>query len=152
MTRDKKIFILMAEDDADDRLLVQDAWNELELEIDLQFVTDGVELVNTLYAKVEVDNHQNHDLPDLVLLDLNMPRKSGQSALKEIKSHPKLQNIPVVVLTTSKNVDDINFCYHHGVAGFITKPTSYKELRNGIKVLYSYWFEIVTLPGRDSNG
>jgi len=85
-------------------------------------------------------------LPGLILLDLNMPRKDGREALKEIKGHPHLRRIPVVVLTTSKAEEDILRTYDLGVSGFIVKPVTFESLVDVIKTLGKYWFEIVELP------
>jgi CheY-like chemotaxis protein len=144
----QNLVIMMADDDADDRYLVHEAWQELNIDKDLHFVSDGHELMESLEKGINGQD-QDNILPNLILLDLNMPRKSGQKALQEIKANPKLKHIPVVVLTTSKDDDDILSCYQIGAAGFITKPTSYQDLLSTIKDLYVYWFEIVTLPKRN---
>ena len=85
-------------------------------------------------------------MPALILLDLNMPRKDGREALKEIKSNPELRRIPIVVLTTSKAEEDILRTYDLGVNSYVTKPVTFESLVETIKVLGKYWFEIVELP------
>jgi len=84
--------------------------------------------------------------PGIILLDLNMPKKDGREALKEIKSSPDLWSIPVIVLTTSKAEEDIYRTYDLGVNSFITKPVSFDALVEVMKALGRYWFEIVELP------
>jgi len=85
-------------------------------------------------------------LPGLILLDLNMPRKDGREALKEIKANPQFRRIPIVVLTTSKAEEDILRSYDLGVNSYVTKPVTFKSLVELIKVLGQYWFEVVELP------
>ena len=90
--------------------------------------------------------HDNAPRPDLILLDLNMPRKDGREALQEIKADPELRQIPIVVLTTSKADEDIYRTYDLGVNSYITKPVSFEGLVEVMKTLTSYWFHIVRLP------
>ena len=85
-------------------------------------------------------------MPGLILLDLNMPRKDGREALKEMKADPILRRIPIVVLTTSKAEEDILRSYDLGVNSYVTKPVTFKSLVELIKVLGQYWFEVVELP------
>lgn len=142
----KTITILMAEDDEDDRLMAKEAWEEAKLANDLRFVEDGEELMDYLYQRGEYTNSDNPSRPDLILLDLNMPRKDGREALKEIKADAELRKIPVVVLTTSKAEEDICRTYDLGVNSFITKPVTFDGLVQVMKTLKRYWFEIVKLP------
>ncbi len=138
------ISILMAEDDADDRLLVKDAFEESHVANDLHFVEDGVELLD--YLRKQGKHKDGHGFPDLILLDLNMPRKDGREALQEIKADPKLRHIPAVVLTTSKAEEDILRSYDLGAAGYITKPVTFEALIEITKGLTEYWVQIVRLP------
>ena len=101
---EKTITILMADDDEDDRLMAQEALQEARLANDLHFVLDGEELMDYLYHRGKYADGSNAPRPGLILLDLNMPKKDGREALKEIKSDPALRQIPIVVLTTSKAV------------------------------------------------
>jgi CheY-like chemotaxis protein len=143
--------ILMADDDHDDQYLVQEAWEELELDKGLKFVSDGEELMKSLLDGIK--NPDTFDgLPSLILLDLNMPRKNGRKSLQEIKANPYLRHIPVIILTTSKDREEIHYCYQLGAAGFITKPATFEDLLITIKNLYLYWFNTVSLPGRVANG
>ena len=92
------------------------------------------------------NGYENAVLPSLILLDLNMPRKSGFEALQEIKSDPKLRRIPVVILTTSKAEEDIVRSYDLGVNSFIVKPVTFEALVETVRELGKYWFQIVELP------
>jgi CheY-like chemotaxis protein len=144
----KPIVILLADDDADDRMLAQDALAESRLANDLRFVQDGEELLDYLKRRGRYADPSTSPRPGLILLDLNMPRKDGREALKEIKGDSSLRQIPVVVLTTSKAEEDIYRTYDLGVNSFITKPVSFDGLVAVMKGLGRYWFEIVELPGK----
>ncbi len=146
--RGKSITILVAEDDEDDRLLMQDALEENRLANDLHFVEDGEELMDYLLHRGEYSDPKVAPRPSLILLDLNMPRKDGREALKEIKAEPTLRTIPIVVLTTSKAEEDILRTYDLGVSSFIAKPVVFESMVKIMKTLGTYWFEIVELPDR----
>lgn len=133
-----KVPILVADDDPEDRQLIKEALQESRLLNEVQFVGDGEELMAHL--------QQCSQLPGLILLDLNMPRKDGREALGEIKSNPAFKQIPVVVLTTSKAEEDIYRTYNLGVNSFITKPVTFTSLVEVMRDLGRYWFEIVELP------
>jgi CheY-like chemotaxis protein len=150
LNKGKRITILVAEDDEDDRLLMQDALEENRLANDLHFVEDGVELLDYLNRRGEYTDPQSSPRPSLILLDLNMPRKDGREALKEIKANPDLRKIPIVVLTTSKAEEDILRTYDLGVSSFIAKPVVFDSMVQIMKMLGTYWFEIVELPDRSS--
>jgi len=145
MNKHETITILMAEDDADDRLLAVEALEESRLRNELYCVNDGVELLDFLKRQGEYA-----DLPmprvGVILLDLNMPRMDGREVLDHIKADQNLRSIPVVVLTTSKSEEDILHTYDMGVSGYITKPVSFQGLVDVMKSLGNYWFEIVKLP------
>ncbi len=140
------ITFLMAEDDQDDCLLVKEAFLESHLVNRLQYVEDGIELLDYLRRLGKFTNKEEFPTPDLILLDLNMPRKDGREALEEIKADPLLRYIPVVVLTTSKAEEDILRSYNIGAAGYITKPVTFTGLVEAIKGLEKYWVQIVQLP------
>jgi CheY-like chemotaxis protein len=144
MNKHAPFTILMADDDPDDRLLVREAFEESRLLNPLYMVEDGEELLDYLYQKGKFS--ETAVRPSLILLDLNMPRKSGIEALKEIKADPNLRTIPVIVLTTSKAEEDILKSYDLGVNSFIVKPVTFDSLVNIVKQLGSYWFELVQLP------
>lgn len=147
----RSITILMADDDEDDRLLAQDALKESRVLNDLYFVEDGVELLEYLQKEGKYKNNDNCPRPGLILLDLNMPRKDGREALKEIKADPKLKSIPVVILTTSKQEEDMVKGYDLGAASYITKPVNFEGLVELMKVLGKYWVEFVELPTSELN-
>lgn len=140
------ISIVLADDDPDDRKLTQDAFSENRLANEFHAVEDGEELMDYLLRRGKYESMQGEPLPGLILLDLNMPRKDGREALKEIKAHPDLRRIPIVVLTTSKAEEDILRSYDLGVNSYVTKPVTFKSLVELIKVLGRYWFEVVELP------
>ena len=142
----KVITILLADDDPDDRQLTRDAFAENRLANVLNTVEDGEELLEYLQRRGRYADQRNEPLPGLILLDLNMPRKDGREALKEIKADPTLRRIPIVVLTTSKAEEDILRTYDLGVNSYITKPVTFKSLVELIKLLGRYWFEVVELP------
>ena len=140
------ITILMADDDADDRMFAKEALEKARLGNDLRFVEDGEELMGYLRHHGKYTDQSDSPLPDLILLDLNMPKMDGREALKEIKEEPLLRRIPVVILTTSKAEEDIYRTYDLGASSFITKPVTFEGLVDVMKVLKTYWFEIVKLP------
>ena len=145
----KTIHILVADDDADDRMMIKDAFLESKLTNAIHFVHDGEELMDYLMLRGKYTDPKSAPRPGIILLDLNMPKKDGREALKEIKSHPELKSIPVVVLTTSKAEEDIFRTYNLGVNSFITKPLTFDQLVNVLKEFARYWFQIVELPQYD---
>ncbi|MBU2869630.1 response regulator [Colwellia sp. E2M01] len=145
-TKGKPITILMADDDEDDRVLTQDALDESRVRNTLFCVKDGVELLEYLRREGQFSDKEKSPRPGLILLDLNMPRKDGREALKEIKADPELKNIPVVILTTSGQEEDKIKGYNLGAASFITKPVDFEGLVELMKVLGKYWIEFVELP------
>ena len=140
------IDILMADDDPDDRLMAGKALQEAHLKNGLYFVEDGEELMDFLRHKGKYCAVESYPLPGLILLDLNMPKKDGREALAEIKADPALHRIPVVILTTSSAEEDICRTYDLGANSYITKPVSFQGLADAVKVLNSYWFQLVKLP------
>ncbi len=138
--------VLMAEDDSDDRLLIKDALAECHWEGDLRFVEDGEELLDYLCHRNKYCLPADAPRPGLILLDLNMPKKDGREALREIKSDAELRRIPVVVLTTSKAGTDIGGMYDLGANSFIAKPIQFDSLVGVMRLLGEYWFNTVELP------
>ena len=146
MTSEKKsVVILVADDDSEDCMFIKDAFKEGLLVNGLRFVGDGEELMDYLHRRGKYKDPSFSPRPGIILLDLNMPRKDGREALKEIKSDPDLRSIPVVVLTTSKDEEDIFRSYNLGANSYITKPVTFAGLVNAIKALGKYWLEIVEL-------
>ena len=142
----KLVTILMADDDPDDRLLVEDAFLEIRLDNPLDFVENGVELMDYLHRRGAYSHLAGAPLPGLILLDLNMPRKDGREALNEIKQDEVLRKIPTVILTTSKADEDLLASYNLGANSFIVKPVTFDKLVEVIRVVTDYWLCIVTLP------
>jgi CheY-like chemotaxis protein len=143
---EKLVEILMADDDADDRLMAAKALMDYRLKNGIRFVEDGEELMDYLHHRGKYADPAVAPTPGLILLDLNMPKKDGREALAEIKADPELRKIPVVVLTTSHAKEDIVRSYDLGVNSYITKPVTFQGLAEVMKTLSIYWFEIVKLP------
>ena len=135
--------ILLADDDEDDRMLTQEALAESRLENPLHFVEDGQELLDYLFHKGKYVDTEKYPRPGLILLDLNMPRLDGKSALQIIKTDPQLKSIPVVVLTTTNQDIEATKSYDLGANSFIVKPVNFEKLVEVIRVLGKYWFSIV---------
>lgn len=146
MTTPEPITLLIADDDPEDRMLIRDALTEGRLSNDVRFVVDGEELMNYLLRREGYADPDKSPRPGLILLDLNMPRKDGREALREIKEHPALKQIPVIVFTTSKAEEDILRSYQLGVSSFITKPVTFSRLIEVMSAIGKYWFNIVELP------
>ena len=131
------VFILIAEDDADDRFLLQSAFDENNFKDSLQFAENGIELMAHLNRLTSLGNSVN--LPSFILLDLNMPKKDGREALKDIRSNPFLKSIPVVVFSTTNNETEMKRCYDLGANSYITKPASFDGLIKTIAAIRSQW-------------
>ena len=129
-------------------MLAKDAFEESRLSNTFEMVEDGEELMDYLHNRGKFSGDDARPLPGLILLDLNMPKKDGREALKEIKSCPELRRIPVVVLTTSKAEEDILRTYDLGVNSFVVKPVTFEALVDVLKTFGKYWFEIVELPAK----
>jgi CheY-like chemotaxis protein len=149
MTR-QALQILMADDDPDDCALAKDALTASHLTNELRFVRDGEELMDYLHGRNAFAASGSAPRPGVILLDLNMPKKDGREALKEIKSDPLLRQIPVVILSTSKAEEDILRSYDLGANSFITKPVTFEGLVDVMRQLGRYWFEIVELPATEN--
>ncbi len=140
----KPLVILVVEDDPDDQFLTKEAIKESRIVNVLYFVKDGIELLD--YLRHEGKFTEQLPVPDLILLDLNLPRMNGKEVLREIKDDQKLCHIPVVVLSTSQAEEDVFQCYKLGASGFITKPVKFSDLIEIMKTLGNYWFAVVKLP------
>ena len=141
-----EVTIVMADDDDDDRMLTREALRDSHLLNRFDEVADGQELMDYLRRRGAYANLAGTPLPGLILLDLNMPRKDGREALKEIKLDPDLRRIPVVILTTSKLEQDVAQTYDLGVNSFIVKPVSISDLAETMSAFSQYWLKIVQLP------
>lgn len=142
----EKISILIADDDADDRELIKAAFDENSVQHHISFVENGEELLHYLKRNGHYADETLHPFPQIILLDLNMPKKDGREALRELKSDLTLKSIPVIILTTSMEEKDVTNSYELGVNSFIIKPVTYAGLVEFTRVLGKYWFEIAQLP------
>jgi CheY-like chemotaxis protein len=141
------ISILLADDDEDDRLLTADALRVAKVANVLHTVNDGEELMDYLHHRGKYAPPALSPRPGLLLLDLNMPKKDGREALREMKAHPELRSIPVVILTTSRTENEIESTYALGANSFMVKPVTFEGLVQAMKTLTEYWFQIVEVPG-----
>lgn len=140
----KKTFcILLVDDDLDDRYLLQTAFEESETPCRLDYLSDGDEIFSYLDKQVQPET-STEQLPDLILLDLNMPKKNGWQVLNELKQSPLFKHIPVVILTTSKSPEHVRKSYSLGASSFISKPSSFSNLVEVTRILGKYWFDVVT--------
>ena len=139
--------ILFAEDDPDDRMLLQEACDEDPRDYRVAFVEDGEALLEELERLLGDDPRTA--LPHLVVLDLNMPRMDGREALAAIRRHPQLQTLRVVVFTTSNAPTDITRCYELGADSFVIKPSSFDELVATVQTISHYWLDVVQPPHGD---
>lgn len=146
----KPVIIAIAEDDPDDRMMIQDALRDCHIPNPVDFLEDGEALMRYLRREHEYAALKGTELPGLILLDLNMPRKDGREALAEIKSDPELRHLPVIVMTTSRSPDDVAVTYDIGANSYVAKPILYEELLEVLQTLGRYWLEVVDLPS--SNG
>ncbi len=140
----EEVFILIAEDDADDRFLLQSAFEENGFRDRLHFVENGVELIDYLKNNIVVEGVVKP--PRFILLDLNMPKKDGREVLKEIKQDPLLKNIPVIIFSTTNNEQEMKRCYELGANSYITKPNSFESLIKTVAALRSYWTHSASIP------
>lgn len=140
------IYILVAEDDADDRFLLETAFAEKGYQEKLTFVENGVELLDYLRNLHPDEQKTDSALPGFILLDLNMPKKDGREVLKEIKEDPRFKKIPVIVFTTTKNEHEVNRCYELGANTYVVKPVGFESLLQTIEDIRSYWFKTAQIP------
>lgn len=138
--------ILMVDDDPDDCLLAQEAWEEIQSGNELRFVHDGQSVLDYLYHRGEFAHPQSAPRPGIILLDLNMPKKNGHEVLGVLKKDPDFYTIPIVVFTTTRNSEEIHRAYQEGANAFMTKPTSFEGYRDTLLALDHYWLHLVQLP------
>lgn len=141
------ITILLVDDDEDDLFFAEKALNKSGLPNRTYSVRDGIELMDYLHQRGSF-SPKTAPLPDLILLDLNMPKMNGKEALKEIRSHKKFVHIPVILFTTSGSEEDIVEAYKLGANSYIRKPGDFKGLIEVMNTVKTYWIELATLPGR----
>jgi len=135
--------ILLIEDNPGDIRLTEEALKESKLYNKLKTVTDGVEAMKYLLNEGE---HANAPKPDIILLDLNLPKKDGREVLEEIKQDERLKTIPIVILTTSNNEEDIIKTYNLHANCYVTKPVDFEEFTKIVLAIHNFWFSIVKLP------
>jgi len=140
-----KYFILVAEDDADDRFLLQTAFQEQKYGERIDFVNNGVELISYLDS-IQAEKQSDNNFPVFILLDLNMPKKDGREVLHYMKQHPIYKTIPVIIFTTTKNDNEVRKCYELGANTYVVKPTSFDALINVLDDIRSYWLNTATVP------
>lgn len=146
--RRKSLTVLVADDDDVDRNFIRKAWEKSRASNDLRFVEDGEELIDYLNHRGRYSDPASAPRPAVILLDLNMPRKDGREALREIKANPELRQIPIIVLTSSQADEEVYRSYDLGANSYITKPVTFEALVDVLQVLGRYWIEIV--DSRDS--
>ena len=137
------INVLMVEDDPDDVYLTREALRESRLRMNLDVVSDGVEAIQYLRRE---GGYAESTRPNLILLDLNLPRMDGREVLVTIKADPELADIPVVVLTTSKAEEDITGSYRRHANCYVSKPTDIEHFRSVVATIENFWFTVVHLP------
>ena len=142
----ERMTILMADDDAEDCMQTGKALAASRGGDELRCVGDGEELMDYLMRRGEYGDPLTSPRPAIILLDLNMPRKGGYAALEEMKTHPEIRQIPVVVFTTSNLEEDIRLSYERGANSFIRKPETYQGLVEAMTGFREYWTEVATLP------
>lgn len=141
--------ILLVEDDAGDQELIQRALLNCTIKNDLYVVKDGEAALDYLYRRGRYAE-QGYSMPDLILLDLNLPRFDGRQFLSRIKGDPKLRRIPAVVLTTSQQKNDIMQSYDAGANAYVIKPATVEQIMKLVNVLATYWFDVVQLPSLEN--
>lgn len=137
--------ILIADDDADDRYLIQTAFKEKGFDAQINFVENGVEVLNFL-GSIKNGDQTVKSYPRFILLDLNMPKKDGREVLKEMKENPEFKRIPVIIFTTTKNENEIRRCYELGANTYIVKPVSFDALLRVVEDIRSYWMNTASIP------
>jgi two-component system, chemotaxis family, response regulator Rcp1 len=140
------IEILLVEDSPSDQLLAKEAFSEIGLASDLHMVPDGVEAMAFLRSE---GRYSGSPRPDLIVLDLNLPRKDGRQLLFEIKASAELKCIPVVVLTTSVSERDIQQAYDLHANCYIAKPVDFDDFKRAVRSIRDFWLDTVRLPGRE---
>jgi len=139
----KAVHILLVEDNEGDILLIKEAFEDAKMHVDLSVVKDGKEAMNFVDKQ---DRYVDADIPDLILLDINLPKKNGHEVLQYIKESEKLKHIPVIMLTTSSSERDINLSYNHYANCYIAKPIDVNDFLTIVATIENFWISIVKLP------
>lgn len=145
-TEEKKSVILLVEDDRGDQLLTKEALGESSSMRKVLVVSDGAEALQYLRRKGEYQDPSRAPRPDLILLDLNMPKVNGRQVAEQIKADAELKLIPVVVLSTSNHPDDVRYCYRAGVNAYVHKPTNFDDFVETVQAIEQYWLRVVEKP------
>ena len=139
--------LLLVEDDSNDVLLMKRAFEKAKIASALRIVRNGEEAINYLEGKGDHSDRSRSPLPSLILLDLNLPLKSGHEVLDWVKRHPRLRSIPVIVLTSSKQNDDMQRAYQSGANSYIIKPVGLANLAEMVQTLRAFWMKVNQGPG-----
>lgn len=145
----KRVVLLMAEDDDDDFNLAKDALQEVRIANQLQRVNNGEELIEYLEGKAKYSDRSTSPLPNIIFLDLNMPKMDGREALAMIEKKAIHRQIPIVIMTTSQAEQDIFETYKLGANSYVRKPVSFAGLVDVMKSIGNYWFTVVELPNNE---
>ena len=143
MTARRPLGVLLVEDDPADVLIAREALRAGDVDSRLSVVSDGVEAL--AYLRKE-DGYRDAARPDLILLDLNLPRKSGHEVLAEVKADPVLRTIPIVVLTTSNTAEDVTRCYQLHANVYVTKPVDFDDFTDVVKQIDDFFVRVAELP------
>ena len=143
ITNEGQIEILLVEDNPGDVRLVMEAFKDSEVPLNFAIAADGQEAMNILKPETKIKKNYK---PNLIILDLNLPKKNGREVLKEIKEDADLKQIPVVILTTSNAREDIRESYNNNANSYITKPVGLDDYLNVCKSIQDFWLENVKLP------
>lgn len=146
----KRVVLVMVDDDEDDCILVEAALKDACFNCTFRCIQDGREMMDYLQGIGRYENPKAAPFPDLILLDLNMPKMNGRQVLKQLKTDPRFRMIPVIILTTSSDLQDVKFCYDLGANSYIIKQSSFDGLRSAIEIIKEYWLEVATLPPKNS--
>ncbi len=135
--------ILLVEDSESDALLISKTFSSTQIKFNLTVVKDGVEAVSFLHKE---GKYYQMPRPDIIFLDLHLPKKNGLGVLTEIKSEPNLRNIPVIILTSSTSQEDVKECYQHHANCYLTKPSTKEDFCHAVKVIKDFWLNIAKIP------
>ena len=139
----KDIRILLVEDNEGDILLTKEALEEAKIQISLDVVKDGKQAIDFLNRQ---DGFSQAVMPDIMLLDVNLPKRNGHEVLKYVKNSEQLKHIPVIMLTTSSSEKDINLSYNNHANCYVTKPVEVSDFLNVVSTIETFWISIVKLP------
>lgn len=141
----KRSLILIVDDDADDRFMMKEAFEENKIQMEIAFAENGIDLINFLNSEGKYQNKGN-ELPSLIILDLNMPKMDGREAMQKIKSDEKFKHIPIAIFTTSKSNEDLKESYQLGANCYIVKPVTFNHLIETVKTFSDFWLNVASLP------